>query len=95
MLDDPRDRDRKGESRGEGDQPTQTPFKIRAARQLRKIVGTWIFLASVLLLIAAWIVLQLTLPHPFDPFPFLGLNLLLTVCAAVQGVVIMIAERDE
>ena len=69
-------------------------LKIRAARRLDRILGSWTFLGAAIAFIGAWIALQLVLPVPFDAFPFLGLNLVLTVCAALQAAVLAISQRD-
>lgn len=73
----------------------------RAAERLARIIGSWRFLIVQSCLLATWIVLnvvELTI-HPWDPYPFILLNLMLSFQAAYTGPVLLIAanrsaERD-
>jgi uncharacterized membrane protein len=82
------------------DRDLATPGQ-RAAEALARGVGSWRFLIIQTILVALWIALNVTelLFHPWDPFPFILLNLLFSVQAAYTGPILLIAanrsaERD-
>jgi uncharacterized membrane protein len=56
--------------------------------------GSWKFIASFALLMLVWMLVNLyLLRKPFDPFPFILLNLLLSAIAALQAPVIMMSQN--
>jgi uncharacterized membrane protein len=56
--------------------------------------GSWKFIASFALLMIVWMLVNLyLLRKPFDPFPFILLNLLLSAIAALQAPVIMMSQN--
>lgn len=59
--------------------------------------GSWTFIILFLVTLAAWIcmnALVLTrIGHPFDPYPFIFLNLVLSMLAALQAPVIMMSQN--
>lgn len=69
----------------------QLLFRERAADTLKKWFGTWTILFCIFGWIAIWITIQNV--HPFDPFPYIFLNLCLSCLAAVQGVILQIAAN--
>ncbi len=63
--------------------------------------GSWLFIISLGVYLVVWIGLNMLLltREPFDPYPFILLNLTLSCLAAVQGPIILMAhgrqeERD-
>jgi len=59
--------------------------------------GSWTFILIFLALLLAWIVLNtIVLAHigkPFDPYPYIFLNLILSMLAALQAPVIMMSQN--
>lgn len=59
--------------------------------------GSWAFIGSFAAVMAGWIALNLTslIAAPFDPYPFILLNLVLSCLAAVQAPFIMMSQRRQ
>jgi uncharacterized membrane protein len=57
--------------------------------------GSWSFLIGFFVLLVAWMALNVALADkgPFDPYPFILLNLVLSCIAAVQAPIIMMSQR--
>jgi uncharacterized membrane protein len=69
----------------------------RVADKMAEFGGSWAFVGAFLVLIAVWIVLNsgVLLPAPVDPFPFILLNLALSLLAAIQAPVIMMSQNRQ
>ena len=67
----------------------------RVADQVARFGGSWPFIWSFLALMAAWMLLNEESTRPFDPFPFILLNLLLSCVAALQAPVIMMSQNRQ
>jgi uncharacterized membrane protein len=65
----------------------------RAADRLKRSFGSWTFLMILNGFIVAWIAANLVAGKPFDPFPFILLNLGLSWLAAQQGGALQIAAN--
>jgi uncharacterized membrane protein len=75
-------------------------FGQRLADQVAAIGGSWGFILTFALVLAAWIVgnafaLSSIGLRPFDPFPFVFLNLLLSMVAALQAPIIMMSQNRQ
>ena len=59
--------------------------------------GSWRFIGSFAGILFAWIGINLSslFRQPFDPFPFILLNLILSCLAAVQAPLIMMSQRRQ
>lgn len=58
--------------------------------------GSWTFINFFGAVIIFWVALNAwTLIHPFDPPPFIGLNLVLSMLAALQAPVIMMSQNRQ
>ena len=68
-------------------------FGERAADRLKAAFGSWTFLIALTAVIGAWIILNSISRRPFDPFPFILLNLGLSWLAAQQGGALQIAAN--
>lgn len=66
----------------------------RAADALRNGMGSWRFVAAFGIAMAAWIAANAVLPS-WDPYPIILLNLALSMIAAVQGAILLIAARRQ
>ena len=69
----------------------------RAADGIAQFGGSWMFLFVFALFIVVWIVINawLILREPFDPYPFILLNLTLSTLAAVQAPIILMAQNRQ
>jgi uncharacterized membrane protein len=65
----------------------------RAADRLKATFGSWTFLMLLNGFIVVWISVNLLIPRPFDPYPFILLNLGLSWLAAQQGGALQIAAN--
>jgi uncharacterized membrane protein len=70
------------------------PFTSRVADKVAGFAGSWKFILSFGIIMFAWIGINLyLLSRPFDPFPFILLNLLLSTVAAIQAPVIIMSQN--
>lgn len=73
----------------------------RLADSIARVGGSWGFIISFLVFLAVWAVINTIVltTRAFDPYPFVFLNLILSMLAAIQAPIIMMsqnrqAERD-
>ncbi len=70
------------------------PLISRVADRVAGFGGSWKFILSFALFMVVWILINLyLLSKPFDPFPFILLNLLLSTLAAIQAPIIMMSQN--
>ncbi len=70
------------------------PFSSRIADKVAAFGGSWKFIIAFLFIMFAWIALNIYwLTGPFDPYPFILLNLVLSSIAALQAPVIMMSQN--
>ena len=68
----------------------------RAADALARFAGSWAFVLGFSGLLLCWIMLNLWwLTSPFDPYPFILLNLVLSCVAAIQAPLIMMSQNRQ
>ncbi len=68
----------------------------RLADGVAKWGGSWAFIASFGVFLAAWVALNgLLFSHAFDPYPFIFLNLILSMLAAIQAPIIMMSQNRQ
>ena len=69
----------------------------RIADRIAQVGGSWTFILGFLGFLAVWIALNVWLlgQHPFDPYPFIFLNLVLSMIAAIQAPVIMMSQNRQ
>lgn len=73
-------------------------FGDRVADAVARFGGSWIFINVFVSLMLVWMGLntwQLLGPKVFDPPPFIGLNLLLSMVAALQAPIIMMSQNRQ
>lgn len=71
-------------------------FGERVADRVAAFGGSWTFICVFAGAILVWIALNLwELVHPADPYPFVFLNLILSMIAAVQAPVIMMSQNRQ
>jgi len=69
----------------------------RMADRLAEYAGSWRFISMFLGVLVLWILLNslLLMFKPFDPYPFILLNLVLSCLAAIQAPVIMMSQNRQ
>jgi len=69
----------------------------RMADRLAEYAGSWRFITVFLSVLVAWILLNsfLLIFKPFDPYPFILLNLVLSCLAAMQAPIIMMSQNRQ
>ena len=67
----------------------------RLADRIAEVGGSWSFIIGFLLLLVVWAVANTILlgRDSFDPYPFIFLNLVLSMLAAIQAPVIMMSQN--
>jgi uncharacterized membrane protein/uncharacterized membrane protein YeaQ/YmgE (transglycosylase-associated protein family) len=67
----------------------------RVADQVSAFGGSWTFIGIFMLFLLGWMVVNTEVGRPFDPYPFILLNLLLSLVAAMQAPVIMMSQNRQ
>jgi uncharacterized membrane protein len=72
-------------------------FGERLADKVAAVGGSWSFIIGFCLFLAAWAVLNavVLVQTAFDPYPFIFLNLLLSMLAALQAPIIMMSQNRQ
>ena len=72
-------------------------FGDRLADKVAIVAGSWTFIVSFCAFLAAWAFLNalVLVRWAFDPYPFIFLNLLLSMLAALQAPVIMMSQNRQ
>lgn len=75
------------------DHPT---FGQKAADKLASFAGSWLFVFLFIIILALWISVNIwMLKNPFDPYPFILLNLILSCVSALQAPLIMMSQNRQ
>ena len=69
----------------------------RLADGLAKFGGSWTFISIFMAMMVIWMGINsfVLIEKPFDPFPFILLNLVLSCLAALQAPVIMMSQNRQ
>jgi uncharacterized membrane protein len=72
----------------------------RLADKVAAVGGSWGFIIGFMLVLLVWMllnsrVLEVVGVHPFDAYPFIFLNLILSMLAAIQAPVIMMSQNRQ
>lgn len=67
----------------------------RWADAVAKFGGSWSFVTSFAVVLAVYVAINVILHKPWDPYPFILLNLFLSMLAAVQAPVIMMSQNRQ
>lgn len=72
-------------------------FGERIADKVSRFGGSWTFIILFLLIIVIWICVNsfIFFQRPFDPYPFILLNLALSSLAAVQAPIILMSQNRQ
>jgi uncharacterized membrane protein len=75
----------------------QRTFCQRAADLVARVAGSWTFIIIFILWLLVWAYLNTEVLGPrkqaFDPYPYVFLNLMLSMLAAVQAPIIMMSQK--
>jgi uncharacterized membrane protein len=80
---------------------SQRTIGEKASDLMTKVMGSWTFIVFFLVLLMGWIALntyylvQYSIGNPFDPYPFILLNLVLSMLAAIQAPIILMSQNRE
>ena len=74
---------------------TPVTFGERIADKVASFGGSWPFIGLFAAFLALWVLVNSTwlLTRPPDPYPFIFLNLLLSMLAAIQAPIIMMSQN--
>jgi uncharacterized membrane protein len=72
-------------------------FGEKMADNVANFGGSWRFIISFAIVLLIWILVNsyVLLKRPFDPYPFILLNLLLSCLAAIQAPIIMMSQNRQ
>lgn len=76
----------------------QSTFGQRLADRVAEVGGSWRFVISFGVCLVVWTLLNVVIlkgQDRFDPYPFIFLNLLLSMLAAIQAPIIMMAQNRQ
>ncbi len=79
------------------DYDKQSTFGQRLADRVAAVGGSWGFIISFGVVMAAWGLSNTVIlgSDAFDPYPFIFLNLMLSLLAAIQAPVILMSQNRE
>ncbi|MES2898465.1 MAG: DUF1003 domain-containing protein [Pseudomonadota bacterium] len=92
--------ERKTISRSQADYAEDSTFGQLAADAVARFGGSWTFIGLFALVLVAWVALNSWFllrngGKPFDPFPYILLNLFLSTLAALQAPVILMSQNRQ
>ncbi|OYX51861.1 MAG: hypothetical protein B7Y90_00620 [Alphaproteobacteria bacterium 32-64-14] len=68
----------------------------KLADKVAQVGGSWRFIITFVVALAAWVTLNALLAtRAFDPYPFIFLNLMLSMVAALQAPIIMMSQNRQ
>ncbi len=69
----------------------------RIADRVAEIGGSWTFIISFFVFIAIWVTINtlILLERAYDPYPFILLNLMLSLLAAIQAPIILMSQNRQ
>ena len=73
-------------------------FGERVADSVAKFGGSWTFIIIFCAILVGWVILNsfiLLSKNAFDPFPYILLNLVLSMVAAIQAPIIMMSQNRQ
>jgi uncharacterized membrane protein len=72
-------------------------FGDRVADRIASFGGSWRFILSFCAVLALWVITNVVVlaTHPFDPYPFILLNLFLSALASIQAPLIMMSQNRQ
>jgi uncharacterized membrane protein len=76
---------------------TAIPLSVgdRIADRVASFGGSWTFIGIAVAAICVWMAINIVSRQPFDPYPYILLNLVLSCLAALQAPVIMMSQNRQ
>jgi len=71
------------------------PLGDRIADRVASFGGSWKFILIAVAAISVWMLINIASQKPFDPYPYILLNLVLSCLAALQAPVIMMSQNRQ
>ncbi|MGE5812914.1 MAG: DUF1003 domain-containing protein [Acidobacteriota bacterium] len=71
----------------------QLTFGQRVADRVALFGGSWTFIGLFVTVLVVWMIVNQQLARPFDAYPFILLNLVLSCIAALQAPIIMMSQN--
>ncbi len=70
-------------------------FSQRLSDRIAEVGGSWTFIISFFVFLVIWMIINgiILVNRPFDPYPFILLNLILSTLAAVQAPIILMSQN--
>jgi uncharacterized membrane protein len=92
--------ERRPVSRSEAELDDDATFGQVAADAVARFGGSWTFIGLFALVLVSWVLLNSWLllrggGKPFDPFPYILLNLFLSMLASIQAPVILMSQNRQ
>jgi|SRR5712671_2936648 len=75
--------------------PAGATLGDRVADRVASFGGSWRFIGIALAAITAWMLVNVFEGKPFDPYPYILLNLVLSCLAALQAPIIMMSQNRQ
>jgi uncharacterized membrane protein len=87
-------------TRSQMEEPDDSTFGERAADAVARFGGSWTFIFAFGLVLATWVGVNSWLlarngHKPFDPYPYILLNLFLSMLASVQAPLILMSQNRQ
>ena len=92
--------ERRAITRSQSDPEDDSSFGQNAADAVARFGGSWAFIGLFALVLVGWVILNSYLllrdgHKPFDPFPYILLNLFLSMLASIQAPVILMSQNRQ
>ena len=71
------------------------PLGDRVADKVASFGGSWTFIGIAVTIIVAWMIVNAVIGKPFDVYPYILLNLVLSCLAALQAPIIMMSQNRQ
>ncbi len=78
-----------------GNTPEKLSFGIRAADTVTQCLGSWKFIITQSCALIIWMILNALFNRAWDPYPFILLNLVLSLQAAYAAPIIMMSQNRQ
>jgi uncharacterized membrane protein len=87
-------------TRSQMEEVDDTTFGERAADAVARFGGSWTFILLFAMVLAGWVLVNSFLlvrsgSKPFDPYPYILLNLFLSMLASIQAPVILMSQNRQ
>lgn len=70
-------------------------LKDIAADRVARTVGSWSFILVQTVIVVSWVAANIHLTHPWDPYPFILMNLVMSLQAAYTAPIIMMSQNRQ